>query len=36
MYYKSILKKHGVICPVRKINSYRKMMKLTKEYTILQ
>jgi len=30
-----IMKKYGVICPVRKANPYRRIMKATKEHTTL-
>ena len=30
-----IMKKYGIICPIRKANPYRRMMKATKEDTIL-
>ena len=30
-----IMKKHGIICPIRKANPYRRMMKATKEHTVL-
>ena len=30
-----IMKKYGIICPIRKANPYRRMMKATKEHTVL-
>jgi len=30
-----IMKKYGIICPIRKANPYRRMMKATKEDTVL-
>lgn len=30
-----IMKKYGIICPIRKANPYRRMMKATKEHTTL-
>ena len=30
-----IMKKYNIICPIRKANPYRRMMKATKEHTVL-
>lgn len=30
-----IMKKYGIVCPIRKANPYRRMMKATKEHTVL-
>jgi transposase InsO family protein len=30
-----IMKKYGIFCPIRKANPYRRMMKATKEHTVL-
>lgn len=30
-----IMKKYGIVCPVRRPNPYRRMMKATKEHTVL-
>ena len=30
-----IMKKYDIICPIRKANPYRRMMKATKEHTVL-
>nr|WP_229168045.1 MULTISPECIES: IS3 family transposase [Bacillus cereus group] len=30
-----IMKKYGIICPIRKVNPYKKMMKATKEHRVL-
>ena len=30
-----IMRKYGIICPIRKANPYRRMMKATKEHTVL-
>jgi transposase InsO family protein len=30
-----IMKKYGIVCPIRKTNSYKKMMKATKEHRVL-
>ncbi|WP_408631316.1 IS3 family transposase, partial [Marinisporobacter balticus] len=30
-----IMKKYGIICPIRKANPYRRMMKATREHTVL-
>jgi putative transposase len=30
-----IMKKYGIICPIRKVNPYRKMMKATKEHRVV-
>jgi transposase InsO family protein len=30
-----IMKKYGIICPIRKANPYRRMIKATKEHTVL-
>jgi transposase InsO family protein len=30
-----IMKKYGIICPIRKANPYRRIMKATKEHTVL-
>ncbi|MFV8827540.1 IS3 family transposase, partial [Alkalihalobacterium sp. APHAB7] len=30
-----IMKKYGIICPIRKANPYRRMMKATKEHRVL-
>ncbi|HEY5525466.1 MAG TPA: IS3 family transposase [Clostridium sp.] len=31
-----IMKKYGIICPIRKANPYKRMMKATKEHTVLK
>ena len=33
---KRIMKKYGIICPIRKANPYKRMMKATKEHTVLK
>ena len=30
-----IMKKYNIICPIRKANPYRKMMKATREHTVV-
>lgn len=30
-----IMRKYGIICPIRKVNPYKKMLKFTKEHTVL-
>ena len=30
-----VMKKYGIVCPIRKANPYRRMMKATKEHTVL-
>jgi hypothetical protein len=30
-----IMKKYNIVCPIRKTNAYRKMMKATKEHKVL-
>ncbi len=30
-----IMKKYNIICPIRKANPYRRMMKATKEHTVM-
>ncbi len=30
-----IMKKYSIICPIRKVNPYKRMMKATKEHTVL-
>ena len=30
-----IMRKYGIICPIRKANPYRRMMKATKEHIVL-
>lgn len=30
-----IMRKYGILCPIRKANPYRRMMKATKEHTVL-
>ena len=30
-----IMKKYNIVCPYRKANPYRRMMKVTKEHTVL-
>jgi len=30
-----IMKKYGIICPIRKANPYKRMMKATKEHTVV-
>jgi hypothetical protein len=30
-----IMKKYGIICPIRKANPYRRMMKATKEHRVV-
>jgi hypothetical protein len=30
-----IMKKYDIICPIRKANAYRRMMKATKEHTVV-
>ena len=30
-----IMKKYNIVCPIRKANPYRRMMKATKEYTVM-
>jgi putative transposase len=31
-----IMKKYGIICPIRKANPYKRMMKATKEHAVLK
>lgn len=30
-----IMRKYSIICPIRKTNPYRRMMKATKEHTVV-
>ena len=30
-----IMKKYGIVCPIRKANPYRKMMKATQEHRVM-
>ncbi|PFH86480.1 IS3 family transposase, partial [Bacillus sp. AFS088145] len=30
-----IMKKYGIVCPIRKANPYRRMMKATKEHRVV-